>query len=280
VKIGVWTFPTAYSMHPVELGQALERLGFESLFVTEHTHIPASRQAKWPAGEGELPPEYWNTWDPFIALTAVAMATKRLVLGTGVCLVIQHDPIVLAKTVASLDVLSGGRLVFGVGGGWNWEEVANHGTVFKERWDVLRERVEAMKAIWTSEEASYSGDHVRFERIWQGPKPLQKPHPPILLGANGPGALGRIVDYCDGWIPSVVPPAELAGRMRELERLAAEAGRPKPPVTVFSCPETTEALAGHAEAGVERVLFKLPSEPANVILPHLERLAALAESVR
>jgi probable F420-dependent oxidoreductase len=280
MKIGVFIFPTEYGIHPAELGRALEEHGFESLFVTEHTHIPAARQAVWPHGYGaELPREYWHTLDPFVTLTAVAAATERLLIGTGICLVAEHDPIVLAKQVSSLDVLSGGRFVFGIGGGWNWEELANHGTAFAERWDVVRERVEAMKAIWGSDEASYEGEHVRFERIWQWPKPLQKPHPPILLGAERAGALQRVVDYCDGWMPAGLLGQDLRPHTAELERLATEAGRARPSVTVFGCPERDDALALHAEAGAERVVFRLPSESADAVRRRLEELAALAARV-
>lgn len=276
MDVGVFIFPTAYAIHPVELGRALEELGFESLFVTEHTHIPAARKSRWPHGGGrELPRDYWHTYDPFVTLSAVATATERLRVGTGICLVVEHDPIVLAKSVASLDVLSGGRFVFGIGGGWNWEEMANHGTAFATRWDVVRERVQAMKTIWTSEEASYDGEHVRFERIWQDPKPLQKPHPPILLGAERAGALERVVAYCDGWMPAGLLGHDLREPIAELRRLAEEAGRPRPSVTVFGSREEAEALEGYAEAGVDRVLFRLPSEPAETILPRLQRLAEL-----
>jgi probable F420-dependent oxidoreductase len=280
MKLGVFIFPTEYAIHPVELGRALEERGFESLFVTEHTHIPAARKSVWPHGGGrELPRDYWSTYDPFVALSAVATATERLVIGTGICLVGEHDPIVLAKQVASLDVLSGGRFVFGIGGGWNWEELANHGTPFEARWDIVRERVEAMKAIWATEESSYVGEHVRFERIWQFPKPLQKPHPPILLGAERGPALQRVVDYCDGWMPAGLLGQDLRPHIEELERLAAEAGRPRPSVTVFGCPPREDAIALHAEAGVERVLFRLPSEPAESVLPQLDELAAHLERV-
>ena len=280
MKLGVFVFPTEYAIHPVELGRALEERGFESLFVTEHTHIPAARESVWPHGHGaELPREYWSTLDPFVTLSAVATATERLVLATGICLVAEHDPIVLAKQVASLDVLSGGRFLFGIGGGWNWEELRNHGVAFSRRWDVVRERVEAMKAIWASEEASYAGEHVRFERIWQRPKPRQEPHPPILLGAERGAALQRVVDYCDGWMPAGLLGQDLRPHVAELERLAEAAGRPRPSVTVFGCPAREDAVALHAEAGVERVVFRLPSEPAPAVLARLDELAELAARV-
>ncbi len=181
---GAVMFPTEYSIAPDELARALEERGFESVWFPEHTHIPASRKSPWPGG-GELPRDYWSAYDPFIALMAAAAATKRLKLGTGICLVIERDPIVTAKEVATLDRLSGGRVLFGIGGGWNAEEMAHHGTAWKSRWRVLRERVLAMKKIWTEREASYQGEFVRFEKIWADPKPLQKPHPPIIIGGDG-----------------------------------------------------------------------------------------------
>jgi probable F420-dependent oxidoreductase len=279
VKFGAFIFPTEYAIHPAELGRALEERGFESLFVTEHTHIPAARQSVWPHGGGGEPPrDYWSTYDPFVALTVAACATETLRIGTGICLVPEHDPIVLAKQVASLDLLSGGRFVFGIGGGWNWEELANHGVSFGERWDVVREHVEAMKAIWSSDEATYAGEHVRFERIWQWPKPLQQPHPPILLGAERGAALRRVVDYCDGWMPAGLLGQDLRDHTAELRRLAADAGRPAPSVTVFGCPPDEEVIALHEEAGAERILFRLPSEGGReAVLPLLDELAAVVE---
>jgi probable F420-dependent oxidoreductase len=180
---GVVMFATHYAIRPDALARATEERGFESLWVPEHTHIPASRKSPWPGGPN-LPKEYWHSYDPFVALATAATATTKLKLGTGICLVIERDAITTAKEVASLDHLSGGRFIFGIGGGWNAEEMENHGTPFKKRWRVLRERVLAMKAIWTQEEATYHGEHVSFERIWSYPKPAQKPHPPILMGGR------------------------------------------------------------------------------------------------
>src|SRR2546423_7894853 len=182
---GVCIFPTDYSIRIDELARAAEERGFESLFVTEHTHIPASRRTPFPGGT-ELPREYSHTLAPFVALTAAAAVTRTLKVGTGICLVIEHDPITLAKEVASLDLLSGGRFLFGIGGGWNAEEMANHGTAFRQRWRVLRERVLAMKEIWTKEEAEFHGQYVHFDKLWSYPKPVQQPHPPILMGGYGP----------------------------------------------------------------------------------------------
>ena len=194
---GVFIFPTDYSIRIDELARAAEERGFESLFVTEHTHIPTSRRSPF-AGGGPLPKEYAHTLDPFIGLTAAAAVTQRLKLGTGICLVVEHDPIVLAKTIASLDLLSNGRFLFGIGAGWNAEEMEHHGTVFKTRFRLLRERILAMREIWTKEAAEFHGEFVNFDPIWSYPKPVQKPHPPVLLGGESGHTLQRIVDFCDG----------------------------------------------------------------------------------
>ena len=200
MKYGVTVFPTDYSIDPASLGKAVEERGFDSLFFPEHTHIPASRRTPWPGG-APLPKEYSHTYDPFIALTAVAMATKKLLLGTGICLVMEHDPIVLAKVIASLDLISGGRVLFGVGGGWNEEEMEDHGTDPRRRFKVMRERIEAMKEIWTKDEAEYHGEFVNFEPLWSWPKPVQKPHPPVYVGGNGEHTLRRVIQYGDAWLP-------------------------------------------------------------------------------
>jgi probable F420-dependent oxidoreductase len=183
MKIGISMFPTDYSITPADLAQAAEERGFESLWFPEHTHIPTSRKSPWPGGPN-LPDVYKQSLDPFLALTAAATATKRIRLATGICLVVERDPIHTAKNVATLDYLSGGRFIFGIGGGWNAEEMANHGTVFKTRFALMRERIEAMKAIWTSDIAEYHGEHVNFDPMWAWPKPVQKPHPPIILGGE------------------------------------------------------------------------------------------------
>src|SRR5262245_51869853 len=200
MKYGVTMFPADFAMRPDDVAAAAEERGFESIFFPEHTHIPTSRRSPWPAG-GELPKEYWHTHDLFVALTAAAMATKTIKIGSGICLLIERDPIVTAKEVATLDFLSRGRLIFGIGGGWNAEEMENHGTNFKTRWKLLRERVEAMKAIWANDEPEYHGELVNFDKIWSYPKPVQKPHPPIYLGTGTAKGRQRVVDYCDGWMP-------------------------------------------------------------------------------
>jgi len=274
MKFGVYMFPTDYAIDPVSLGRAVEGHGFESLFVPEHTHIPTSRRSPFPGG-GELPKEYSHTLDPFVALGAVAAATERLMLGTGICLVIERDPITLAKEVASLDFISGGRALFGIGGGWNREEMENHGTDPTRRWKVLRERIEAMQQIWTEDAAEYHGEFVDFDPIWQWPKPVQKPHPPVIIGGDGANTLQRVVRYGDGWMP-IGRRADFKARIDELNRLTAEAGRADIPVTIFGAAPKPEVIDAYAEAGVERLLFHLPPAPRDEVLPLLEQRAELA----
>ena len=273
MKFGVYMFPTDYAIDPVSLGRAVEGHGFESLFVPEHTHIPTSRRSPFPGG-GELPKEYSHTLDPFVALGAVAAATERLMLGTGICLVIERDPITLAKEVASLDFISGGRVLFGIGGGWNREEMENHGTDPTRRWKVLRERIEAMQQIWTEDAAEYHGEFVDFDPVWQWPKPVQKPHPPVIIGGDGANTLQRVVRYGDGWMP-IGRRADFKARIDELNRLTAEAGRADVPVTIFGAAPKPEVIDAYAEAGVERLLFHLPPAPRDEVLPLLEQRAEL-----
>jgi probable F420-dependent oxidoreductase len=277
MKFGLVMFPADYAIGPVELGRAAEEHGFESLWLPEHTHIPASRRTPWPGG-AELPQEYWHTLDPFVALGAVAAVTSRLRLGFGVCLVIERDPITTAKEVASLDHLSGGRVLFGVGGGWNLEEMANHGTNPGSRWKLLRERVEAMKAIWTQDSAEYHGELVNFDPIWLWPKPVQKPHPPVIVGGNGPRTLDRVVRYGDGWMPIVGRgAADFGERIAELRRLAEAAGRdPGIPVSFFYARPDPEAIEQAIEIGVDRLIFALPPAGRDEVLPRIERYAELA----
>jgi probable F420-dependent oxidoreductase len=281
VKFGLAMFPTDYAIGAVELGRAAEEHGFESLWFPEHTHIPASRQTPWPGG-AELPQEYWHTLDPFVALGAVAAATSHLRLGFGVCLVIERDPIITAKEVASLDHLSGGRVLFGVGGGWNLEEMANHGTARAVRWKLLRERVEAMKAIWTQDDAEHHGELVNFDPLWSWPKPVQKPHPPVIVGGNGPRTLDRVVRYGDGWMPIAGrATADFGDRIAELRRLAEAAGRdPDIPVSLFYARSQPEAIERARELGIDRLIFALPPAGRELVLPRIERLAELARAHR
>ncbi|MGH7898818.1 MAG: LLM class F420-dependent oxidoreductase [Candidatus Binatia bacterium] len=276
MKYALTTFATDYSIRADHLARAAEERGFESLFLPEHTHIPASRRTPYPAG-GELPKEYSHTHDPFVALAMAAAVTTQIKLATGVCLVIERDPIVLAKEVASLDLLSGGRVLFGVGGGWNAEEMENHGTNFKTRWKLLRERIEAMKAIWQNDEASYRGELVRFDPIWSYPKPAQKPHPPVLLGGHGDQALKRVVAYCDGWMPISMMAGDLKQRIATLHGLAREKGRdPKSiSISVFWAPPDRETIDGYEQLGVERAILALPPAGRDEVLPILDRYAKL-----
>ena len=254
MKLAAAIFPTDETLPPQDVARLCEERGFESLWFPEHTHIPASRATPYPAG-GDLPSMYWRSLDPFVALTAAAVATTTLRLGTGICLVIERDPIVTAKEVASLDLLSGGRMEFGVGAGWNREEMRNHGTDPRVRMAVLAERVEAIKAIWTQSEASFSGDHVSFDRIWSWPKPVQDPHPRVWVGGNGATVEDRVLAFGDGWMPNVVDDDELIGRIGALRSRAGF----EVPVSINASPRRPERLARYAEAGVERAIFYLPS---------------------
>jgi probable F420-dependent oxidoreductase len=266
---GVVMFSTHYAIRPDELGRAVEQRGFESLWVPEHTHIPASRISPWPGGPN-LPKEYWHSYDPFVALTMAAAVTTKIKLGTGICLVIERDPITTAKEVASLDHLSNGRFLFGIGGGWNAEEMENHGTPFKARWRVLRERMLAMKTIWTQEEATYRGEYVNFERIWSHPKPAQKPHPPILMGGDGPTTFDRVLEFCDGWMPIAGRMGNVVEKIATLQKRAKDAGRGPIPVTAFM-PKPDRAVLDPLEAaGVERVVLGVPSETSDKVLPLLD----------
>lgn len=274
---GLCHFPTDYSIQPGELAQAAEERGMESLWVAEHTHIPTCRKSPWPGG-ADLPKMYYDTYDPLVALTAAAAATKTLKVGTGISLVIQHDPITLAKSLASLDKISGGRLLFGVGGGWNKEEIENHGIPFNRRFKVLRERIEAMKAIWTEDEASYQGEFVNFEPIFSWPKPSQKPHPPIHVGGAAPHALKRVVRYGDGWIPILGRGAgALPEEIRTLRNMLEEAGRDPNSVeiTIYGCPADPEKIKEFQDMDVSRITFFAPSEPAEKVLPLLDKYAGL-----
>ena len=270
MKFGVAIFPTDYAISMSELAPASEALGFESLWVAEHSHIPVSRLSKWPGGS-DLPKHYWHTMDPFIALTVAATSSKTIRLATGICLLIQRDPIHTAKEAASVDLISNGRFIFGIGAGWNREEMADHGTDFSTRWKLLRERVEAVKAIWTEEEAEYHGDMVDFGPMRSWPKPVQKPHPPILLGGSGPKILERVVRYADGWMPNRGDTVE---RIPELQQMAQAAGRGHIPVTVYPKPVAGE-IERMAEAGVERCIYYVPPDGRDQALAKLEELGRM-----
>jgi len=279
VHYGLCTFPTGYSIPPADLARAAEERGFESLWVAEHSHIPASRRTPFPGG-GELPKIYYDVMDPFVALASAASVTTKLKLATGVCLLIQRDPIQTAKMVASLDQLSRGRFLFGVGAGWNAEEMEHHGTPFARRTRVLRERIEAMKQLWTEQQAEYHGEFVDFGPSFAWPKPVQKPWPPIHVGGGWPGGARRAVRWGDGWIPVGIPDVA-AAKLPELRRMAEEAGRDpaKIEVSIYYGPTEAQALARLREGGIARVVFGVPSEPAEKVLPLLDRLAATAREV-
>jgi len=276
MQIGVFIFATDYSIDIRELARALEDRGFESLFLPEHTHIPVSRMTPWPGG-GDIPKEYLHTFDPFVALSFAASATTHLKLGTGICLIPQRDPIVTAKSVASLDRLSNGRFIFGIGGGWNVDEMQNHGATYESRFSILRERVLAMKALWTEEEASFHGDWVNFDPAWSYPKPVQKPHPPVILGGETQYTLRRVVEFCDGWFPRAGPRFEPMEGMSRLRQAAAEAGRDMSTlsVSVFRGPTEKKELETYAEAGVSRVVLQLPSAGKDEVLPLLDKYSPL-----
>ena len=276
MKIGVFYFPVDYGIDIAELAASLEARGFESLFVPEHTHIPTSRRSPFPGG-GELPKRYAHTHDPFVALSFAAAATRRLVVGTGICLIPERDPIVTAKAVASLDQLSAGRFVFGIGGGWNIEEMEDHGARYETRFKLMRERILAMKALWTEEEAEYHGPMVDFDAAWSYPKPKQQPHPPIILGGESDYTLRRVVEYCDGWFPRPArgwDPAEQVGR---LNRMAEKGGRdPRDlSVSVFRAPADRAALQRYAEAGIDRAVLEIPDQGRDDILRLLDDYAPL-----
>jgi probable F420-dependent oxidoreductase len=256
----------------VEVARALEERGFESLFVPEHTHIPAARRTPWPGG-AELPRQYSHTLDPFVGLAAAAAATTTLRLGTGICLLPQRDPIVTAKEVATLDLISGGRFELGIGAGWNVEEMENHGTRYETRFRVMVERAKAMQAIWTQEEASFAGEFTRFERIWSWPKPVQKPHPPILLGGETRHTLRRVMEFCDGWFPRGRSFGDPEAEMKRLREAADEAGRDMSTVstTLFGARADADYLEQCRAAGLDRALFALPSEGRDALLPLIDQ---------
>lgn len=277
MRFGGAMFFTDYAMEATDFARALEERGFESVWAPEHSHIPLSRESGFPAG-GELPRKYAECMDPFVSLTAAAVATKSIKLGTGVALVVQRDPIQTAKLVASLDQVSKGRFLFGIGGGWNAEEMADHGTTdFKGRWKLVRERVEAMKAIWTQEYPEYHGDLVDFPPMMAWPKPVQKPHPPVIVGGAFPYGARRAIAYGDGWVPHKSRPqygdvSEFVPRFRDMAR---EAGRDPEsiPVTIWGSANDMDTLRRYQDIGVARIIISFDSAGADKILPELDRWA-------
>ncbi|MBM3464570.1 MAG: LLM class F420-dependent oxidoreductase [Armatimonadetes bacterium] len=265
-------FVTDYAMKSDELARAIEERGFESFWIPEHSHIPVDRLG--PSGV-ELPRYYWHTLDPFVVLSVMASVTTRLKLGTGVCLVPQRDPIQLAKEVSSLDFYSRGRFLFGVGGGWNRQEMGDHGTDYRTRWRRMKETIEAMKVLWNEDEAEFHGEFVSFDRCHMYPKPVQRPSPPIHQGGFGPGTLDRVVDYCDGWFPLYPSVPDFPRAIAELRQKAEAAGRDPGGIEVstFFTPPEPAVIERLREAGVQRVIFTLPPADREKVLPHLDSLA-------
>ncbi len=255
MQFGIGYFPTHDALSPGVVARLVEEHGHDALLFAEHTHIPASRESPWPGG-GDLPRKYCHTYDLFVALSAAAEATSSLRVGSGICLVVERDPIVTAKEVASIDHLSGGRFEFGVGAGWNREEMRNHGTDPRSRMRLMHERIEAMKAIWTQDEASYHGQFVEFERIWSWPKPAQRPHPPVLVGGNGPTVLDRVLAFGDAWLPNYMRGAE--DLIERWEQLRARAERPID-LIVMGVPAKADVLEQLQAAGCRRVIRWIPS---------------------
>jgi len=281
MKFGVAMFCTDYSTTPAELGMALEERGFESMWFPEHSHIPLSRKSPWPQG-GELPKKYYDVIDPFVGLASAASVTKSLKLATGICLVVQRDPIQTAKEVATLDLLSNGRFLFGIGAGWNADEMENHGTDFSRRHKLMRERVEAMKAIWTKSKPEYHGEFVGFGPMMTWPKPVQKPHPPVLVGGEFPWGAKRAIRYGDGWVPHGRRPTygvlDVLPKFWEMVD-ASDRSREELPVTVFGGDEDADQLKRYRDAGVDRVVFNVQPAKADEVFPILDRLAGLKRRV-
>jgi probable F420-dependent oxidoreductase len=269
MDFGLITFPTHDSLPPSSLARLAEERGYGALYFSDHTHIPASRRTPHPSGEA-LPRWYFHNYDVFVAVTAALVSTSTLRVGTGVCLVVERDPIVTAKQVASVDHLSGGRFELGVGAGWNREEMENHGTDPRTRMRLMRERVEAMRSIWTEQEASYSGEFVKFDRIWSFPKPAQRPHPPVLVGGNGPTVEDRVLAFGDGWFPSHQADGSILARTQQLRSRAD-----RPLITVVQeVPPDPAVLERYERAQFTRAVFVVPSAPRGVVERTLDQFDA------
>ena len=276
MKIGVSMFATDYAMRIDALAREAEARGFESLFVPEHTHIPTSRRSPWPGG-ASLPKAYWHALDPFVSLTAAAAATSKLRIGTGICLLTERDPLITAKEIASLDLLSDGRVEFGIGAGWNAEEMENHGTAFETRFRLMSERARAIKTIWREETPAFHGEFVDFDPVWSYPKPVQKPNPPLLIGGESIHTLRRVVEYGDGWLPrgrGGFDPAMNVARLKAVAD-AAERDMSTLSISVSGAPADAEILDRYREAGIDRAILILPSADADAVLPVLDRYAQL-----
>ena len=278
MKYGVFIFPTDTAIRPDDLAREVEGRGFESLWFPEHSHIPTARETPWGGvkGAGQLPEHYWRTSDQFVALAFAAAATKTLKLGTGITLIAQRDPIWTAKEVASLDHLSNGRVLFGIGYGWNKEEMGQHGTAYTQRRALLREKMLIMKALWTEEEASFEGDVLSLEPSWAWPKPAQKPHPPIIMGAAaGPRTLADMVEFCDGWMP-LASKHDIIDQVARVRSAVAEAGRDPAAFEITAYSARVDEVETLEKAGVNRAVFTLPPAGPTAILPRLDKLAEAA----
>jgi probable F420-dependent oxidoreductase len=276
MDFGIFMGPTDETIRVDTMAAAVEELGFDSYWVPEHSHIPVGPATGGPGGS-ELPRGYKSGLEPWVALAAAAAATSRILLGTGCALVPEHDPIHLAKRIATVDLLSGGRVLVGVAAGWHMGELANHGINPAERWEIMQDRTQAMRAIWTSDEPEYHGSHVDFEPIWQWPKPVQKPHPPILVGGNHGRGMRHTVAYGDGWMPFVGrEDLPMAQRLEQLNEMAAAAGRDPIPATVFGVRAAPDHIEQYLVPGVERIVIRLGPDPANEVLPQLGQAATLA----
>src|SRR5258707_1089583 len=278
MRVGAFYFPTDYGNKHSELGRALEDSGLAPLFVPEHTNIRVGSRTPFPGG-GELPKRYAHTHDPFVGLAFAAAATKKLIVGTGICLVPQHEPIVTAKPIATLDQLSNGRFVFGIGGGWNVDEMENHGARYETRFKMMREYVLAMKALWTEDEASYHGEFVNFDPVWSWPKPAQRPHPPIILGGESDHTLRRGIDYCDGWFPRPRGGYDVVRGVGRWGGRGREKGRNPATLTtiVFGAPNDAKVLEGYEKAGIQSALLAIPDDSRDEILRYLDKIAPLAK---
>jgi len=278
MEFGVSLFPTDYSITPAELALAAEERGFESIWFPEHSHIPLSRKSPWPGGP-ELPKQYYDCMDPFVALATAASVTKTLKLCTGICLIIQRDVIQLAKETATLDQLSNGRLILGVGAGWNAEEMADHGTEYKTRMSLMAEKIAALKTIWTESKAEFHGTFVDFDPMMTWPKPVQNPHPPIVVGGGFPQGAKRAITYGDGWMPIGGRGWDVLETLPKFRQLAAEADRNPDalPVSIFGATEDGDLLKGYRDAGVTRTVFGLPSTGRDEVMPLLDQYAALID---
>jgi probable F420-dependent oxidoreductase len=277
---GVSMFPTDYSIQPHDLAAEAEARGFESIWLPEHSHIPTSRKSPWPGG-AELPKFYYDSYDPFVSLGAAAAVTKKIKLGFGICLVVERDPIHTAKEVSTLDRLSNGRVLFGIGGGWNAEEMAHHGTAFETRFKLMRERIQAMKEIWTQSKPKFSGEFVKFDEMMQWPKPVQKPHPPIIVGGAFPHAARRAVAYGDGWIPIGGRGLDTLEALTQFRKMAKDAGRDPASLSydVFAAPREPDTLKRYHDAGVTRAIWMFPPKGRDEVLPMLDQCAALMRAL-